>query len=82
MNNYDVVDSVGLVLDVCPNRASAVRSIEILERADMTDCRYRDGEYRIIHPNGLDERIFNIWPSGTYKGRTIDDNTKAGVCAP
>lgn len=80
MNSYDVVDSIGLVLDVCPSRASAVRSIEILERADMAECHYRDGEYHIIHPNGLDERIYNIWPSWSYMGGTIDDTRTVPEC--
>ena len=70
---YEVQDQHGLIMDVCPTRQCALRSIEILERANMADCIYSDGQYNLVHPNGMIERIYNIWPYRAYEGRTIDD---------
>lgn len=80
---YYIEDQDGLIMDACPTRQSAIRSIDVLEASDKDECCYQIGEYTIVHPNGMKERIWNL-PSPTFigNGAITDEYVKDGVTVP
>lgn len=79
---YHITDKAGLIMDITNNRLSALKSIESLELSDLTNGTYRDGEYSIVHPNGMTEPIYNIWSETALNRLRIENKVLDGVTVP